>query len=214
MKPVNTIRLSLLVLVLLYKVSLVNSEPITWKFVTDGIIESSPIVDDSMIYFGSSDGNLYAINSDSNYLYWKFNTAYPVSSTPLVADSLVYITSANTLFAINKYSGALCWQYIPEESSGKTPTLKKDEWDYHHSSPYWYDGRIYYGDEYGNIHGINAATGISEFKFTTSGKAIIRTTVTICNDTLYFGDWNGYIYAVDLNDYSLLWNYKTYQTKP
>ena len=41
-----------------------KSEKISWRFQTGGAIFSSPVILEDVIYFGSNDGNLYAVKFD------------------------------------------------------------------------------------------------------------------------------------------------------
>ena len=39
-----------------------EKSPLKWKFKTKGKIFSSPVVSDGVVYFGSSDNHLYAVD--------------------------------------------------------------------------------------------------------------------------------------------------------
>src|SRR6202042_3437638 len=45
-----------------------------WKFHTSGLIISSPAIAGDVVYVGSTDGNLYAVNLNSGEMKWKFET--------------------------------------------------------------------------------------------------------------------------------------------
>jgi hypothetical protein len=47
---------------------------VKWKFHTSGQVISSPAVINGIVYFGSTDGNLYAVDAASGTLKWKFAT--------------------------------------------------------------------------------------------------------------------------------------------
>jgi outer membrane protein assembly factor BamB len=56
-----------------------------WKFTTGGNVKSSPVIDkDGVIYCGSEDKNLYAINPDGS-LKWIYNAGAIIYSTPAIA---------------------------------------------------------------------------------------------------------------------------------
>src|SRR5215469_16203729 len=65
---------------------------IKWTFKTEGPIISSPAVADGVVFVGSTDGNLYAVDEDSGKQKWKFKTlaSRQVTSSPAVADGIVY----------------------------------------------------------------------------------------------------------------------------
>ena len=58
-------------------------------------VESSPTVDDGVVYFGSFDNHLYAADAATGDLLWRYATGGSVSSSPRVADGVVYVGSAD-----------------------------------------------------------------------------------------------------------------------
>jgi len=67
-----------------------------WSFKTGDSIISSPAIDrDGFIYFGSWDGNFYALRPDGQ-LHWKFRTGGPVDSSPTIdSDGTIYVGSSD-----------------------------------------------------------------------------------------------------------------------
>jgi outer membrane protein assembly factor BamB len=59
---------------------------------------SSPAVWNGAVYFGSGDGNVYALNASSGQVKWKFKTGDVVHASPAIADGTVYIGSWDTYF--------------------------------------------------------------------------------------------------------------------
>ena len=62
---------------------------VKWKFPTGGRVVASAVARDAIVYFGSDDGNLYAVDAATGRQVWKFATAGPVSSTPAVDGAAV-----------------------------------------------------------------------------------------------------------------------------
>jgi outer membrane protein assembly factor BamB len=64
-------------------------------------ILSSPAVVNGTVYFGSNDGNLYALDASSGQKKWSFQTGDMVQSSPAVDDGIVYFGSYDhNLYAI------------------------------------------------------------------------------------------------------------------
>jgi len=94
-------------------------EPV-WIFPTDGILDSCAIRSDGSLVFGSSDGNLYAVDPDGQ-LMWHYTFGGYTYSTPSVgADDTVYFSAAisrypapitNALIAVDA-DGHLRWQIL------------------------------------------------------------------------------------------------------
>src|SRR6476659_3716762 len=66
---------------------------VKWKFPTGDRVVSSPVWSNGVIYFGSDDHNLYAVDASTGRQNWKFSTLGPVPSTPAVAGGVVYFAS-------------------------------------------------------------------------------------------------------------------------
>ena len=64
-----------------------------WKFRTESGVFSSPAVADGVVYFGSQDGHLYAVDIATGQERWRFRTESLVFSSPAVADGVVYFGS-------------------------------------------------------------------------------------------------------------------------
>lgn len=85
---------------------------IKWKFRTGGRVISSPAVANGMVYFGSTDGNLYALDLPSGAQKWKFPTEVRVTSSPAVDHGIVYFGSYNgNFYALDGATGALKWKF-------------------------------------------------------------------------------------------------------
>lgn len=63
---------------------------VRWRFHTGGMVIGSAAVSEGKVYFGSTDGNLYAVNAGSGALQWKFDAPSRVPSAPAVAEKVVY----------------------------------------------------------------------------------------------------------------------------
>src|SRR3954462_12633255 len=57
-----------------------------WTFHTKGEVISSPAVVGGVVYVGSTDGNLYAIDEQNGTERWKFPTGARITSSPAVAN--------------------------------------------------------------------------------------------------------------------------------
>src|SRR5258708_2941808 len=60
-----------------------------WKFKSYGKIFSSPAVSDGIVYIGSEDHNLYAIDQKTGKQLWKYTTGRAVNSSPAVYNNMV-----------------------------------------------------------------------------------------------------------------------------
>jgi outer membrane protein assembly factor BamB len=76
------------------------------------IFLSSPAIAEGVLYVGSGDHNVYAIDAADGRLRWKFTTGNVVHASPAIAGGSVYIGSWDRYFyAIDSRSGALRWKF-------------------------------------------------------------------------------------------------------
>ena len=177
-----------------------------WKFKTDGRVYGTPLIVDSVIYIGSLDGNIYAINRKTGEEIWNYSTGDEIRTTAVLCDTILCFGGGNKLYALN-LSGSLKWEFTLYEG---TVSNSHDNWDDFNSSPVLDDTVVYIGSEYGLVFGVNILNGDTVFHFQTPlANATIETTPSIENGKIYFGDWLGVFYCVDLVTSDLVWSYDT-----
>ena len=59
----------------------------------DKLCCSFPVLSDGIVYIGSLDHKIYALNAADGKEIWSFTTDDNIVSTPTVADGLVYVGS-------------------------------------------------------------------------------------------------------------------------
>ncbi len=76
-------------------------------------VVSSPAVANGVVYVGSSDQNVYALNASTGALLWKYTTGGQIDhSSPAVTNGVVYVGSFDgNVYALNASTGALLWKY-------------------------------------------------------------------------------------------------------
>ncbi len=181
-----------------------------WSFQTEGPIFGSAMLSEDVIYIGSDDGNLYALDAVGGELAWKFATQGIVRSTPAVDNGLVYFASDDGyLYAINAQDGQKVWStdignFIEREireDLGNSPA--PTGYDYVQSSPVVADGIVYVGSTDGKVYALAADTGAVKWTFETKQK--IRATPTVDNGVVYIGGWDTILYALDAQTGETRW---------
>ncbi|MDM8550284.1 PQQ-binding-like beta-propeller repeat protein [Desulfobacterales bacterium HSG2] len=166
-----------------------------WRYLTDGSIQSSPAIGaDGVIYAGSCDNFLYAVNPDGT-LRWRYETDDRIYSSPSISaeDGTIYFGAwDNYLYALNN-DGTLRWRYPAEDKIYSSPALGSDGVVYMTS----YDKHLYAID----------ADGIFKWRYLTDGW-IASSPVIGADGTIYVGTSTGRLYAIN-PDGTLLWNYMT-----
>ena len=64
-----------------------------WSFKTRARIESSPVVVGDRVFFGSGDGNLYAVSLNGGKALWKHRCGHSITASPAVGEHCLVIGS-------------------------------------------------------------------------------------------------------------------------
>lgn len=182
-----------------------RSEWLEWKHQTSGLVYATPLLSDGTLYIGSTDSIFYAIEAISGKVKWRYSSGNTIQSSAAFLKNMVYFESGNRLFALNT-RGKLKW--MKDLSKGEVNN-QLDPWDFHHSSPYIYDGRVYIGTEEGVLLGFDAISGEQVLRCQTISEHPIRTTPVVAGKLIIYGDWAGVLYANDISTGALAWKYDT-----
>jgi outer membrane protein assembly factor BamB len=143
------------------------------------VYTSSPAVVAGRVYFGSGDGNVYAVDAKTGVLQWKFATGDVVHASPAVADGTVYIGSWDgNLYAIDAGSGQQKWVF----KGGQDPAIHNQVG--FQSSPAVVDGIVYVGCRDAHVYAIDAATGRKKWDYPTS-KSWVNVTPAVRDGLVY-----------------------------
>jgi outer membrane protein assembly factor BamB len=187
---------------------------IRWKFATDGerrfeakgihgllpknqtiadpfdVFLSSPVVADGAVYFGSGDGNLYAVDAASGELRWKFKTGDVVHSSPAYADGVLFFGSWDSYFyAIEAASGKEKWRF----HGGEDPMIHNQVG--FQSSPAVVDGVVYTGCRDAQLYALDAATGKEKWRFDNALSWVISSPA-VSDGKVYFATSDSSLYHV------------------
>lgn len=119
---------------------------VKWRFTTDYGIATSPSVDNGTLYFGSGDGNVYALNVLTGIEEWRFSTSSGVNSSPAVVDGLVYFGSRDgNIYAVDSASGEEEWRFSTGEEVNSSPAVS--------------DNTVFITSWNGDLHALDAKSG-------------------------------------------------------
>ncbi|HKU27524.1 MAG TPA: PQQ-binding-like beta-propeller repeat protein [Candidatus Sulfotelmatobacter sp.] len=191
---------------------------VKWQFHTGGMVIGSPVVSGHVVYVGSTDGNVYAIDENSGGQKWKYAVKSRVPSTPTVQAGIVYFTAYDgNLYAVDAAGGALKWKFRTEGERrfagkhlhGTQPAAEvmPDPFDCYLSSPVIANGAVYFGSGDGNVYAVDAASGTLKWKFKTGD--VVHASPAIADGTVFIGSWDSYFYAIDAETGKQKWKFKT-----
>ncbi len=197
---------------------MVELNSVKWKYRTGGYVFSSPVISGDILYVGSNDSCLYAIDKNTGFLRWKFKSGGEVASTPAVTPKeAFFVSSDGKLYCLNAFSGKNKWIFNGGKEQvftapgihGLQPrdSLMADPWDMYLSSPVIQGNRIFFGSGNGKFYCIDKTNGQELWEFKTNG--VIHSSPVVFNNKVYFGGWDTYIHALDINSGSEIWKFKT-----
>ena len=71
-----------------------------------------PVVIGDTVYFGSGDGNFYALDAESGYMRWVFRSGAEINSIPYADNRYVYFGSQDgKLYALSREDGQEMWNF-------------------------------------------------------------------------------------------------------
>lgn len=152
---------------------------------------SSPTVWNGAVYFGSGDGNIYALDF-SGKLKWKFQTGDVVHASPAISDGTVFVGSWDSFFyALDAATGSEKWRFKTGEDA-----------DIHNqvgiqASALVANGTVYFGCRDSNFYAVDAKTGQKKWAFNNKGSWVIGS-ATARDGKVYFATSDsGKFYGLD-----------------
>ena len=167
-----------------------------WKYKTGNKVISSPAISGGIVYVGSYDGNVYALDATTGELKWKYKVEDNIYSSPAVSGGVVYVgahNNDNNIYALNAETGALEWKY---KTIGCVP-----------SSPAVSNGVVYFGSWGNNVYALDAKTGAVKWNYQVEN--VVLSSPTVSGGVVYVGSHDSNVYALDTTTGELKWKYKT-----
>lgn len=163
-----------------------------WQFECQDEVRGSPYYFDGVVYFGSYDNILYALNAGSGELIWKYTSDGGIVSRPVVCDdNLIFGSEDHRLHAILLRNGKVNWTYYAQGPI--------------RSSPHVAEGYIFIGADDGFLHVVNALTGRLAWK--TDCGAKIRSTPASADGLVYVGTESGDFFCLNFTG-AVKWKFR------
>ena len=149
------------------------------------IFLSSPTVANGVVYIGSGDQHLYALEAATGALRWVFATGDVVHGSPAVADGVVYIGSFDrNLYALDAATGRERWRYTTGNDTSIYNQIGLP------SSPAVAGGMVFVGGRDGHFHAVDARTGTRRWVIDNKGGWTIASPA-VHEGTVYFPTSDG-----------------------
>ncbi len=166
---------------------------LVWSFASEEEVRSSPVVSQNMVFVGSYDSNLYALDAKNGQFVWKAATNGGVAGTPCLADQMVVVGSEDgNVYAFDQARGQQQWVF---RTGGPV-----------RSSPRFHAPMIFFGSDDYHIYCVEARTGRQVWK-TRTWKSV-RSSPTIANGKIYIGSEDSQLYALDGTNGNVAWKWR------
>ena len=157
-----------------------------WHVPAESLIIPAPSYADGVVYFGSSDGRVQAVDVASHALKpgWSFQADEAIWASPLVEGGRVYVAAQDHyLYALDAENGEVIWKYDAGAAMAAQPLLA--------------DGVLYVGAFDGRVHAVRADSGEAVEGFAFQAENWIWSEPLLVGDRLYVTSLDGKLYALD-----------------
>ena len=169
-----------------------------WSRQLAGGIYSTPASDGKTAYIGDDIGTLYALDMQTGETRWSFPTGMRIIGSPAVAEGVVVFGSANdTIYGLQAADGTPLWRVPTRQAVMGAATI--------------HNGIAYIGGGDGAMRAIDIHTGQVRWTYSDLHNYIL-TRPLVYRNRLYFGCWDNYFYALNINDGTLAWRWTNGKT--
>lgn len=156
-----------------------------WQYETGDIIVGAPAYAEGMVFIGSSDHVLYALDAESGALRWQFETGNTIWAPPLVADGRVYAASMDhSVYALQAETGEQVWEFDGSTGAFAAPPTLEDD-------------TLYIGAFDGQMYALDAETGNAREGFSFQADNWLWSEPVVAEGLLFVGSLDHHLYALD-----------------
>jgi outer membrane protein assembly factor BamB/tRNA A-37 threonylcarbamoyl transferase component Bud32 len=162
-----------------------------WAFTAGNSIWSSVVVAGGVVYFGSDDSSIYAVNASDGSKRWSHPTNGPVRSGLAVAGGAVYAGSYDgNLYALNASDGGKLWVY-PASSIASAGVAVAD-------------GKVYSAALGIVVLALRAGTGAKVWEYAQGGSG--QQGIAVVDHVVYVGSSSDEVFALRGNGGNVIWS--------
>jgi hypothetical protein len=150
-----------------------------------------PIVAAGLVFVGTQNGTLWALDRQTGQRRWKHRTAGPILHSAAIADGRVVCgDAASSLWALDARDGTVVWQFRSRRGGFA-------------ASPLVQNGTVFIGSRDGTFYAVAADSGQLRWELPTAGP--IRCTAAAAGDKVVFVSDDMHAYALEAGTGKLVW---------
>lgn len=205
-----------------------------WSATDGGSIVRTTLVD-GMLYYGSFDGYLYALDIEREKLVWQTKLGEMIDSSPVHSDGLLYLGGRDgNFYCVSATNGSVVWRYrmggamagYAGVSEGVVYTSSRDSYFYAFDSktgeiiwrfrtgdemccaPGFHDRNVIFGSFDGYAYCLDIKTGEEKWRFKTGAEIFCPVHLTINENVVFVPSFDSYLYALDTGTGKEIWRVK------
>ncbi len=161
----------------------------------DLVLYGTPKVADGVVYIGSYDGDIYALDAGNGAKKWSEVTDGPIVGSPAIFDSTLIVASGDKVYAFDIADG---YKQLWDE-----PFDAGDEiW----SNPVIAGNNVYFGSLDHKLYAVDLQTGELAWDEPRNFGVPVNSTPLIENGILYIGTFDKKFYALDATTGESIWD--------
>lgn len=162
-----------------------------WRF-RAGVIESSPLLVDGVLYFGSWDKKMYALDAETKRVLWTVGTGDKIKGGPAYANGTIFFGSYDDkVYAVDARTGKTRWSASGNGNFYATPALAY--------------GRVFVGSTDGRVYAFGAKSG--NLLWATATDGYVYSSAGVWRRAVYAGSYDGRFYAFDAGTGDVRWSF-------
>jgi outer membrane protein assembly factor BamB len=183
-----------------------RTSSIRWSRELPSQSESSPLLDQGKLFFGSQNGTVYALKANDGGVLWTYHAAGAVKASPTLKNGVLYFGDySGQVQAISERTGRRLWR------SGSEGALLGSGTFYSTAAVIY--GRVFLGNTDGRVYAYDASTGKLDWAYQTG--AYVYSSPAVANapglgPTIYVGSYDGDFYALDARTGRVDWRYNAH----
>ena len=138
--------------------------------------------------------------ADKPKLAWAFDMGDAVEATAAISGGVVFVAGVDgrvcaLALDVEDKKGKLLWEHRIKAGIRSSPGIKEN--------------RVFFGDDFGFVHALDAGTGKEIWKHETEGGAELLSSVNFSGNALLIGSYDGNLYCLDCAGGKPLWTVET-----
>ncbi|MGH3103964.1 MAG: PQQ-binding-like beta-propeller repeat protein [Gaiellaceae bacterium] len=170
-----------------------------WRFPVTS--ESSLLLVKNVLYFGSWDHNIYALDARTHKVRWRYRADDEVNSSAAYSSGMIFIGSnGGTLYALDARTGRLRWR-------ARSFSSLRFGREFFYATPTVAYGRVYAANSDGLVYAFGARSG--RLLWAQRAGPYVYSAPAVWRRTVYVGSYDGKLYALDAATGDVRWTFQS-----